>query len=177
MKSIPFGPDYKDPPWRWGSFAMGVVGFVLLFWLMTLFHTLLLGWTRLFFLITIALLLSARSGRRWTLGREPERSFTRTVHPTVAVEGTPGSTYVLLEPARSGGKSSKVKPREFGPIWWTLYTVAVRAPVSLGDFLLTVFWRLLGGRWEASGAGRSRDVNTEDFDFASELPPPDRQNF
>lgn len=178
MSAIPFGPELKDPPWRWGSFAMGIVGFILLVWAMTLFETLFLGWFRLIFLVVLALALSARSGRRWLQGREPERSFTKTVHPTVNVEGKPGATYVILEPAKSGGgKGAKVKPRDFGPGWWALYTVVVRAPIALGDVMLTLLWRLLGGRWEAGAIGRSRNVASEDVDFANDLPRPDRQAF
>ncbi len=176
MSTIPFGPDYKDPPWRWGSYAMGIVGLCLLVWVMTLFSLLPLGWGRLIILTVIALLLSARAGRRWTLGREPERSFARKVQPTVAIDGKPGATYVLMEPAKAT-KSAKVKPRDFGPVMWALYSVVVRAPIALGDYLLTVIWRVVAGRWEATGIGGARDVDNEDFDFASELPPPDRQTF
>ena len=174
MSAIPFGPESKDPTWRWGSFAMGVVGFILLFWVMTLFETLFLGWFRLFFLVVLALLLSARSGRRWLQGREPERTFTKTVHPTVNVDGKPGSTYVFLEPAKGGGRAAKVKPRDFGPLWWTLYTVVVRAPVALGDVMLTTFWRLLGGRWQAQSGTGAPSVTSEDFDYSAELPRTDR---
>ena len=176
MTPIPFGPDAKDPMWRWGSFAMGVVGFILLLWLMTLFDTLLLGWSRLLVLIVIAVVLSLRSGRRWTLGREPEGSFSKKVPPTVAIEGKPGATYVLMEPAKAT-KSARVKPRELGPGWWALYSVVVRAPVALGDVILTAIWRVVGGRWEATGMGRGRNVASEDFDLATELPPPDKQRF
>ena len=169
MTPIPFGPEAKDPLWRWGSFAMGVVGFILLFWLMTLFGTLFLGWTRLIILIVIAIVLSLRSGRRWTLGREPERSFTKKVPPTVAIEGKPGATYVLMGPANPS-KGRRVKPRELGPGWWAFYSVVVRAPVALGDVILTAIWRLVGGRWEATGIGRPRTVDGEEFDRASDLP-------
>lgn len=170
MSAIPFGPDHKDPMWRWGSFAMGVVGFVLLFWLMTLFDTLVLGFWRIVILSAIALLLSLRSGRRWRSGREPDRSYTKTVQPTVAVEGKPGATYVLLEPAKT--KAPKVKPEEFGPVWWAAYTLVVRAPVALGDAILTTVWRL-GERFDP-GASRVRNVGSEDIDYLNDLPRTDR---
>jgi hypothetical protein len=155
---------------------MGVVGFVLLFWLMTLFSTLLLGWTRLFILTVIALLLSSRSGRRWTLGRVPEGSFVRRVTPTVEIEGKPGATYVLMESPK-GLRGPRVRPREFGPVVWALYSVFVRAPVALGDVILTGIWRVVGGRWEATGTSATRNVASEDIDFAAELPQPDKQTF
>lgn len=161
--------------WRWGSFAMGVVGFVLLYWLMTLFGTLFLGWQRILILTVIATLLSLRSGRRWRSGREPDRSYTKTVHPTVAVEGKPGATYVLLEPAKGPKGGPRVKPEEFGPIWWAVYTIAVRAPVALGDAILTTFWRL-GERFDP-GASRGRNVGSEDTDFLNDLPDPARRQF
>lgn len=176
MTPIPFGPEAKDPLWRWGSFAMGVVGFVLLVWLMTLFDTLFLGWSRLILLAFVAGLLSLRSGRHWTLGREPERTFAKKVSPTVAIDGKPGATYVLMEPAKAT-KTTRVKPRELGPGWWALYSVVVRAPVALGDVILTAIWRVVGGRWEATGIGRPRNVESDDFDWADELPKPDRRSF
>jgi len=156
---------------------MGVAGFIGLLWLMTLFDVLLFGWWRLFFLIVIALLLSVRSGRAWTMGREPDSGGTRTTHPTVAVEGKAGATYVMLEPAKAGGKAPRVKPREFSPVWWALYTVVVRAPVALGDFLLTAFWRVVSGRWEAGASAGERTVPPEHFDYPSQLSPPDRERF
>lgn len=175
MSAIPYGPENKDPMWRWGSFAMGVVGFVLLYWLMTLFDTLILGWQRVFILIVIAVLLSVRSGRRWASGRDPERTPTRTIQPTVSVEGKAGATYVLLEPAKAP-KGAKVKPEEFGPLWWAFYTVLVRAPVALGDAILTTVWRL-GGRFDTGGVGRGRNVGSDDIDFLNELPDPGRRQF
>lgn len=173
MTPIPFGPELKDPLWRWGSFLMGVVGFLLLFWLMTLFHTMLVGWTRLFILIGLAVILSFRSGRRWASGREPERQFTKRVHPTVEIDGQPGATYVMLESAKAG---RRVKPRDLTPGWWALYSIVVRAPVALGDVILTAAWRLLGG-WEVTSIGRNRNVDTEDFDSAAHMPQPDKRTF
>lgn len=175
MSAIPYGPEFKDPMWRWGSFAMGVVGFVLLYWLMTLFGTLLLGWQRIIILAIIAGLLSLRSGRLWAAGRPPERGHTRKVHPTVAVEGKAGATYVILEPGK-GPKPPKVEPDEFGPIWWAVYTILVRAPVALGDVILTTLWRL-SGKFDASGVGRGRNVESEDVDFLNELPDPAQRQF
>lgn len=175
MSAIPYGPQFKDPMWRWGSFAMGVVGFALLYWLMTLFSTLLLGWQRIIILAIIAGLLSLRSGRLWAAGREPERGGTKKVHPTVAVEGKAGATYVIVEPGKAS-RGSKVKPEEFGPVWWTLYTILVRAPVALGDAILTTLWRL-SGKFDASGVVRGRNVESEDVDFLDELPNPGQRQF
>ena len=179
MSAIPFGPEAKDPLWRWGSFLMGIVGFALLLWLFVPSFGLLLGPWRVALLIVASLLLSFRSARRWAQGREPERSFTKTVHPTVNVEGKSGATYVMLEPAKSGGpRSVKVKPRDLGPGWWALYTVFVKAPMALGDAVLTAIWRPLGRRWEASGIGirRSGDA-AEEIDFIDNLPNPGRRQF
>lgn len=175
MSAIPYGPELKDPMWRWGSFAMGVVGFVLLYWLMTLFDTLLLGWQRIIILAIIAGILSLRSGRLWAAGRMPARGRAKKVSPTVAVEGKDGATYVIVEPGK-GPKASKVKPEEFGPVWWALYTIVVRAPVALGDVILTTIWRL-SGKFDASGVGRGRNVDSEDVDFLSDLPDPAQRQF
>lgn len=174
MTPIPFGPDVKDPMWRWGSWIMGMVGFILLFWVVSPSHTLFLGLWRVSLFVILALVLSARSAHHWHQGREPERTFARKVQPTVAIDGKPGATYVLLEPAKAT-KVAKVRPRELGPIWWALYTVFVKAPMALGDAILTGIWRAVGARFEAVSGGRN--VVTEDFDFAQELPKPDKNTF
>lgn len=174
MSTIPFGPEYKDPPWRWGSFLVGVVGFVALLALATLFDVWLLGWWSVVFIV-LGYLFSARSGRAWARGRVPESSFGKTSHPTVAVEGKAGATYVLMESAKAG-KGPTPKPREFGPFWWSIYSLFVRAPVAFGDFLLTVFWRFTSTFWSTS-PGSPSERNIEHLDFPARMPPPDQEKF
>lgn len=177
MSAIPFGPEAKDPLWRWGSFLMGIVGFILLLWLFSPQHGLLFGFWRVGMLVVFSLLLSFRSAHHWAQGREPEKSFSRTVQPTVNIDGKPGATYVMLEPAKGGGRATKVKPRDLGPGWWALYTVFVKAPMALGDAILTAIWRPLGRRWEASGIGIRRSTGGENVEFGDNRPPPGNQHF
>jgi hypothetical protein len=92
----------------------------------------------------------------------------------VDVKGQAGSTYVLLEPARG---SKRVRPREFGPVMWALYSVFVRAPVALGDVVLTLIWRAFGGLGSAVSGALQRSVQLERIDHAEQLPPPDRDTF
>lgn len=174
MSSIPFGPDYKDPPWRWGSFLVGVAGFAALAAIATLGGIWLIGWWW-FVAVILGLLFSARSGRAWARGRVPERTFSKKVPPTVAVEGKAGATYVLLEPAKN---RVIVKPRDFGPGWWALYSIVVRAPVAFGDFILTIVWRFAANLWgSSSGSPAERNLHQDHIDFPNRMPPPDSETF
>lgn len=172
---IPYGPERKDPSWRWGSFLIGVASFAVLAWIATLGDIDLLGW---WWLVTIVLgvLFSLRSGRAWAAGDVAEIRQSRALPPTVEVTGQPGSTYVLLEAGKGKG-GARVKPREFGPFWWALYSLAVRAPVALGDFVLTSAWRASGGFWNGGSASRGQLEELDQVDHAEELPQPDRQRF
>ncbi len=177
MSSIPFGPEHKDPPWRWGSFLVGVAGFAVLAAIATLGGIWLIGWWW-FVSVVLGVLFSLRSGRAWSRGRVPESSFSTTSHPTVNVEGKAGATYVLLEGAKSP-KASRVKPREFSPGWWAAYTVVVRAPVAFGDFILTVLWRFAGGFFWSSSTGSPAEhgLLLEQYDVPSRNRPPDDESF
>ncbi len=151
-RSIPFGPERKDPPWRWGSFLVGVASFAALAFIATLGGINLIGWWW-FVAVVLGYLFSLRTGRAWAQGRGREIDPPRTVHPTVDIRGQQGSTYLVMEPVKvkSSGGGSKVRPREFTPFWWALYSVVVRAPVALGDFVLTIAWRLSSGVWAGNG--------------------------
>ena len=176
MRSIPFGPDHKDPPWQWGSFLVGVAGFAVLAALTTLGDIWLIGWWWFVFVI-LGLVFSARSGRQWARGRASESISPRQTHPTVAVEGKAGATYVLMEPARAA-KGSRVKPREFSPGWWAAYSVLVRAPVAFGDFILTIFWRFTAGLWgNTAGSPSSEGLQIDHVDVPNRMSPPDNETF
>ncbi len=170
---IPYGPEHKDPPWGWGSFMVGVAGFVLLAWIATLGDINLLGFWWIVFVV-VGFLLSIRAGRAWAQGEVAELVRRRTVEPTVDVRGRDGSTYVLMEPARVKGPT--VRPREFGPIWWALYTVTVRAPVALGDAVLTSVWRASENLWSGRPSAASQ-MELGQIDHAEDLPSPDRERF
>lgn len=173
MRSIPFGPDHKDPPWRWGSFLVGVAGFVALAAIATLGGVWLIGW---WWIVAVVLgyLFSARSGRAWAHGRVPESSFSVKAQPTVAVEGKAGATYVLLEPSKT---KVNVRPRDFSPGWWALYSVVVRAPVAFGDFILTIFWRFTSGFWGSSSTSSERSLQIDHVDLTNRMNPPDSERF
>lgn len=173
--TIPFGPERKDPSWRWGSFLIGVAAFVFLAWIATLGGINLFGW---WWVVAVVLgaMFSARSGLAWTQGKVQNlAAAARTVEPTVDVRGQAGSTYVVLEPARAKN-SPKVRPREFGPVWWALYSIVVRAPVALGDWVLTMAWRA-GGSRNAGAAARRQRIQMEQIDPFDNLSDPDREKF
>lgn len=164
---IPFGAERKDPLWRWGAWIVGVVVFLFLAWVATWGGVdLVLSWRSLLFLL-LGGLLSARSGRALNEGQHVERHFTRVVQPTVDVQGQPGSTYVLLEPARG----RRVKPRDLAPGWWALYSIAIRAPVAAGDVALTLFWRALRHVGFSSMTPRMRTVEAEQAERTFPEPP------
>lgn len=173
LEAIPFGPDLKDPLWRWGAFLIGVDSFIALLALATLGGIWLIGWWW-FFALILGFLFSLRSGRAWARGERLAVSFNRAVQPTVDVKGQAGSTYVLLEPARA---TKRVRPREFGPLWWSLYSIFVRAPVALGDVVLTLVWRLFSGMGSAGASPVPQSVQFDRTDHPESLPPPDRDTF
>ena len=173
LEPMPFGPDLKDPLWRWGAFLIGVDSFVALLALATLGGIWLIGWWW-FVALVFGLLFSLRTGRAWGRGERLAVSFSRAVQPTVDVKGQAGSTYVLLEPERA---SKRVRPREFGPVMWALYSVFVRAPVALGDVVLTLIWRAFGGVGSAGSGALQRSIQLERIDHAEQLPPPDSDTF
>ncbi len=168
-RKLPLGQDLKDLPWRIGAWFVGVLAFVLLLQLFTAGGVSLLGgWQRLL-LAVIGIVLSFPYVRAWSKGEVQEVKAV-SAEPAVAVEGKDGSTYVVLQLAPRGGRT--VRPKELNPAPWGLYSVVVRAPVAVGDLLLTWFWRAAGrlfgysqssGRWGSSAA--------------SQRPPPDQQGF
>lgn len=172
--ALPFGPEVKDPLWRWGAWAVGVVAFLLLLWIATLGGVSLLWnfWALVLFVFGVA--MSFRAGRAWQRGERLERHFARQVHPTVDVQGTSGSTYVLLEPARTGGK---VKPEHFSPFWWALYSILVRAPVALGDVVLTLLWRTFGGLGGSGTSALLRGFQMDQLDQTDRGRSPEDETF
>lgn len=177
MTSIPFGPEHKDGPWSWGSWLVGVVGFAALIWVATFFEVWVMPAWWAFLMVVLGLLLSVPSGRAFASGRRP-RGRVKAVTPTVDVHGQAGSTYVILEPGKAALPKSRVKPREFGPLWWALYSAVIRAPVHLGDFVLTALWRATGSVPGMNGGMNRADVEAGDaVDYPETLSRPDGQRF
>ncbi len=173
--SIPFGPERKDSPWRWGSFLIGVASIVVLAFIATLGGINLIGWKWLLAVI-IGFLFSMRAGRAWSQGRGREIDPPRTIEPTVDVRGQAGSTYLLLSPAKASS-AGRVRPREFSPGWWALYSIVVRAPVALGDFVLTIVWRLSGGLWDGNSSAALRQFQMDQYEHADRPSDPGGDRF
>ncbi len=176
---IPFGPEFKDPFWRWGSFLIGVCTFVLLAWIATLGDINLIGfWFFLFLILGAA--LSARSGLAWRRGDLPTGSSKKTKDPVVDIRGQAGSTYVVIDRGGGGGGGGgRVSPKQFSPLTWALYTIFVRAPMALGDAVLTAGWRAGGGLGNG-GSTLVRRFDMEQLDQLDQrenLPRPDRERF
>ena len=124
-------------------------------------------------LFIFGVLMSFRFGRAWKQGEVLERHFAKQIHPTVDVQGQPGSTYVVLEPARVG---RRVRPESFSPFWWALYSILVRAPVALGDVVLTLGWRWFGGLGGSSNA-LWRGFQMDQVDHPDQVRSPEDEKF
>jgi hypothetical protein len=170
---LPFGPELKDPLWRWGAWCVGLVAFFFLLWVGTWGGVTLVWHVWSLVLLIFGVLLSFRFGRAFARGEILERHFAKQVHPTVDVQGQPGSTYVVLEPARRGGK---VRPESFSPFWWALYSIVVRAPVALGDVVLTLGWRWFGGLGGGNGS-LWRGLQMDQMDHPDKIRSPDDERF
>jgi predicted tellurium resistance membrane protein TerC len=153
---------------------VGLVAFFALLWIATLggVSLLLHFWTLV--LLVFGVLLSFRFGRAYGRGEPLERHFSKQIHPTVDVHGQPGSTYVLLEPARTG---RRVRPEGFSPFWWALYSILVRAPVALGDIVLTIGWRTLGGLGGTGSGALWRGFQMDRIDHPDGGRSPDDETF
>ena len=172
---LPFGPDLKDPLWRWGAWCVGLVAFFFLLWVATWGGVTLVWHMWSLVLLIFGVIMSFRFGRAYGRGEILARHFSKEVHPTVDVKGQPGSTYVVLEPARRG---AKVRPEGFSPFWWALYSITVRAPVALGDVVLTVGWRTLGGLGGGSGTGSLwRGLQMDSLDSPDRARSPEDEKF
>jgi hypothetical protein len=170
---LPFGPQLKDPLWRWGAWCVGLVAFFFLLWVATWGGVQLVWHMWSLVLLILGVFLSFRFGHAYGRGEILERHFAKQVHPTVDVHGQPGSTYVVLEPARSG---RRVKPESFSPFWWALYSIVVRAPVALGDIVLTLGWRWFGGLGGGSGS-LWRGLQMDQMDHPDRIRSPDDETF
>jgi hypothetical protein len=70
-----------------------------------------------------------------------------------------------------------VRPESFSPFWWALYSILVRAPVALGDVVLTLLWRSFGG---LSGGGSNslwRGFQMDQIDHPDRIRSPDDETF
>ncbi|HMO00043.1 MAG TPA: hypothetical protein PKD59_11570 [Miltoncostaeaceae bacterium] len=171
---LPFGPELKDPLWRWGAWCVGLVAFLFLLWVATWGGVTLVWHMWSLVLLIFGVLMSFRFGRAYGRGEILERHFSKQIHPTVDVQGQPGSTYVVLEPARRAGK---VRPEGFSPFWWALYSVVVRAPVALGDVVLTLGWRTLGGLGGGGSGALWRGFQMDSLDHPDRGRSPDDETF
>jgi hypothetical protein len=167
-RKLPLGQDLKDLPWRIGAWFTGIWAFIILLWIFTGGSVSLFQWWQKTLLFLIGVVLSYPYVRDWRRG-EAVAAKAAVTEPSVVVEGKDSGTYVVLQLAPRSSRT--VRPRELNPGPWGLYSVVVRAPVAVGDLVLTYFWRLIGsvfgysqssGRWGSS---------------SSYLRPPDKQGF
>ena len=159
-RRLPFGPDRKDQLWRAGAWIAGVVAFLVAMWIFSGFQLQLLSWWQWALAFALGMAFSTPWAQTWRRGEAVDHSKLQRA-PTVEVLGKEGSTYVLL-PSQLGRRA---RPKDLGVALWGLYSVFVRAPVFVGDVVLTLAWRLLSrARGYTSGTGWSsppRDPNEE----------------
>jgi hypothetical protein len=157
-RKLPLGQDLKDLPWRIGAWFTGIWAFIILLWIFTGGSVSLFQWWQKALLFLIGVVLSYPYVRDWKRG-EAVAAKAAVTDPAVVVEGKDSGTYVVLQ--MGPGRGRTVRPRELNPGPWGLYSVVVRAPVAVGDLVLTYFWRLVGsvsgysqgtGRWGSSSS-------------------------
>jgi hypothetical protein len=117
-------------------------------------------------LLAVGGLLSLPYALDWLRGGLEEPSAPKEDVRVREVEGSGGSTYVVVTgatagaaPATAAGRSVRVK--DVGPGWYLAYMLVWRGPVTLGDALLTGIWNGVGrlqGRSEDRYPMRSTDV-------------------
>jgi hypothetical protein len=168
-RKVPLGQDLKDLSWRIGAWFVGFLTFVVLLQVFTGGSVSLFQWWQRLLLFLLGVVLSYPYVRDWRRGEVIAAKAVAT-EPAVVVEGKDSGTYVVLQMGQRFGRT--VRPRELNPVPWGLYSVVVRAPVAVGDLVLTYFWRMVGsvfgygqsgGRWGSSSS--------------SVRPPPDQQGF
>ena len=168
-RKLPLGQDLKDLPWRIGAWFVGVWTFIVLLWIFTAGAVSLLQWWQKALLFLIGVVMSYPYVRDWKRG-EADVPRAAVTEPAVVVEGKDTGTYVVLQMGPRYGRT--VRPRELNPGPWGLYSVVVRAPVAVGDLVLTYFWRIVG-----SVSGYSQGSGRWGNSAASQRPPPDQQGF
>jgi hypothetical protein len=171
------GPSSKSAAWRGGSFMLGLAVLALAVdWIAG--SLLDVGFGRMTGLLILGgLTISAPYGLGWLRGEhdvvEPDAPV-----PLQRLDGTPGATYLVVNPAdapRATGVSKAVKPKELGPGWYAAYTVLWRWPVIAGDAMLSGLWSLAGVAWSPTGGGRSTAI--DEIDSPESHPAPDRHTF
>jgi hypothetical protein len=100
------------------------------------------SWRVLAFLYVLGFILSAPFALDVLRGRKEPRPAEP--EPQAVVHGVPhapNSTYIVVSPPPP---RRAFKVVELGPISLFFYTIFYRAPLALGDQVLTGIWRLLG---------------------------------
>lgn len=141
---FPLPRHRKDELWQIACWPTGVIALLTFVWVFTFFKINLLTWMGWWqWLVILALIggFSSRAPLLWAR-REEHVDDDEAVTPSVNIAGQEGSTYVVVEPPRLPGQRRRgVRPRDYEPSHWTLYSALVRGPLELGNVVLTYLWR------------------------------------
>jgi hypothetical protein len=97
--------------------------------------------TLLVVMLIVGLLLSVPFALDVLRGREEPPPSPQPVYGEVhGVPHAPNSTYIVVSPPP---RRQAFRVLEFGPIAFFFYTIFWRAPLGLGDWVLSGLWRLL----------------------------------
>jgi hypothetical protein len=162
---MPSGPDKKSEWWRAASAVLGYVVILEIIALVTgnLWSGLTL-WTVP--LLIFVLLASLEFGLPWLQGRtgKPKADVDWPISKSEVPDPHAGSNYVLVQTHPPGGKSPKVTT--LSPGWYLLFVLFWRAPLNLGDAILSWVYQLVGRgvgvRKETQISGSSMDLDQQE---------------
>jgi hypothetical protein len=174
--SLRAGPGRKSSVWRAASFLVAW-GVVLMLWpWITPDVVHLEGLGRLgIALAVLGFLTSIPYALDWMRGHLAERPAPpREMAQVREVEGSGGSTYVVLAPppvveAPDGTGSRTLRVKEVSAGWYVAYVLLWRGPVALGDALLAAVWNGIGafrGRRGDEGLGLRSSPLDGSFELA-----------
>jgi hypothetical protein len=182
-KALRSGPARKSPIWRGASLLIGwgLLLFVLFGWILSPWVD-VPGLTRIvLILIGLGILLSIPYGLSWLRGDADESGdLPRPALPEVHTTGE-GTTVVVMPPVTS---LRGPRIRELGVFAYLSWAIFYRAPLVVGDFLLTGLWNLIGAirrrlddRYRPTppgGWGRRYEDSQSTLDLDT---PPDQRTF
>lgn len=172
--SVRPGPAEKNSTWRGGSFLVGLIVLLsLLSWVLGDFLNVSGAWGRLSLLIFFGFLLSLPHGLAVVRGRHRPESPAEPMPVVREVRSDSGSTVVVFPAAPADAPGASVKSKELGTLWYVAYVVLWKAPVVVGDLVLSGVWSLLGRvpmERLSSPYGMSQAPSVDDLERAAREP-------
>ncbi len=167
---MPTGPDEKSEWWRAASWVLGLV---IILEVVALFTGHI--WSRYGLFVMLALVFvvvaSFEYGIDWlrkgtqmpTLSQD---GFKWPIDKRELPEPKPGTTYLMVQAHPPVSKSKHPKVGTLTPAWYVLYWTFWRAPINLGDAVLSVAYqfaaRAMGIKKEPQISGSTADWDEQE---------------